>query len=290
MYLEKIKEAGLEEELSSLVANFVDKGSEEDVNKLYAAIDANGLKSPDVMKMIGNYQRANVLKPGLYKELVAIHAKIGTDGEKPSAAPAPASTDAATASNEAPTAEGELSEEESQQFTEKQEEKIKERMKKEEAKMRERLLKKEAKIRERLANRAEKRAQRLGMKVEEAKEIQEKKEILAKKREEYKKLREEIKVLRTEIKALRPARSKMAEEERNYKVWTRKVARLEKRVEKWSSSDADNAPEKLAKAEEKLAEAKAELVKATAVYEEWKAKQPPEPEKKDKKKSEDDSE
>lgn len=296
-HLERIKEAGAADALNNIITSFIKKGGDADVEKLKGEIDANGLKSPAVMKLIGRFQSSDILKPGLYKKLAELNSKIGSNGqtakpkeepkEEPKAAAKPESTSEDSAEPQLVDAASESSDDAEQEaegddgLTTKQREKLKERMKKEEKKMRERLLKKEQKIRERLAARAEKRAQRLGIKAGEAKEIQELKEVYAAKREEYMKLRDEIKQIREKIKGLRPHRSsKLSDEERNFKLWTRKVDRLTKRVEKWSESEDEKAPERLAATEEKLVEAKAELEKATSAYEEWKLNNP-EPEPKD---------
>jgi len=275
--LDQIKGANLEDEFSGCLMNFLVKGDDEATKKsLVEAVDKHGLKSPKLMKLIGDLQRASKLKAGLYKELVALNTKL-SNGGSPEPAPEEVSEEVKAESTEAdPADSGDSPSEDDDEvkFSEKQEQKIKERMQKAEQKMREQLLKKEQKIRERLGMKAEKRAQRLGMKVEEAQEVQEKKEELAKLREEYKLMRERMKSLRDDIRGLRPRRSKMSDEERAFKVWSRKVSRLTARVAKWEAADDEKSAEKLADAQEKLVEAESELEKASKAFEEWKATQP----------------
>jgi len=222
--LQKMQELGIDVELDAAIIQFQD-GAEADAKKkdegkkqLLAAIDKDGLKNANVMKLIGTLQRDKILKPGLYKELVELHKKMNGEAkveEKPAETKVEAKSEEAKPSTETttePAGEAAEGEDKSMQFTEKQENKLKDRMKKEEEKMRKRLLDKEKKIRERLASRAEKRASRLGMKVGEAKEVQEAKEFIAKKRSEIKAMRLEIKGKREIIKSLRPKRIRKKKE------------------------------------------------------------------------------
>jgi hypothetical protein len=223
--LQKMQELGLTAELETAVVQFMDGAEADDKKKadgkqqLLAAIDKDGLKNASVMKLIGTLQRDKILKPGLYKELVELNKKMNGEAQPAEVKPGEAQpiTEGTSVTEVTPSESTEVtadSEDKSLQFTEKQENKLKDRMKKEEEKMRKRLLDKEKKIRERLASRAEKRASRLGMKVEEAKDVQDAKEFIAKKRAEIKAMRLEIKTKRELIKSLRPKRARKTPEEK----------------------------------------------------------------------------
>jgi len=223
-FMKKLSGAGLDVELESILQDFVvDANDEKSLADLKKIIDKAGLKAPKTMKLVGEFQRNQKLKPGLYKELVALNNRLESGGseaknEEPEATPTPQEeTVANTEEAEVETTEETAAEEnndnvvelkQEENFSDKEEEKIRERMKKEEEKMRKRLLDREKKMRERMKTRHEKRAQRQGMKLETLQKINEINEDLKKLREERKAIGEKMKVLREELKEIKPKRQR----------------------------------------------------------------------------------
>lgn len=209
--LAQLEEKGLTAKYTSSVDKYKTDTTDDGVIKsLSDTVDANGLKAPAVMKLIGTLQSQKKLKPGLYKDLVTLNNEMTGGAE----ASADAGATAGATGGAAPAADGVVHAEGDVKFTEKQEEKIKAKLKKYEEKHRTALLKKEENIRARMSGRAEKRAQRLGMKVEEAKEITDQREIILKAKELIKAQRAIVKEARGKILALRPKKPKLTPEEK----------------------------------------------------------------------------
>lgn len=222
-YLKKLKKANLMSSLEGVLDKFVSDGDSK--KKLLESIDASGLRSSPTMNAVGLLQRSGKLQPGLYKELVALNAKLGGGDSGPAAeSEQPAESSAAPQASHQ-EAEKVMSKEEKKAetateeksnvvnlegfaLTEKDQEKIKAKLAKEEEKVRQRLMKYEQKQVERLKARAEKRAQRQGMKLEQMQDIKDRKEKLTVLREQIKELKAQAKKLKDEIKELRPKRAK----------------------------------------------------------------------------------
>lgn len=236
--MQKLKSTGLDVELEELLSRFLAKeGDEEASQELKQAIDETGLKSPKTMKTVGFMQRNGKLKPGLYKELVALNKRLDEGAseevseEKPKAKskaePKQEASDSGATSGGSKVAEEEEQDNVVQlgeNLSDKEEAKLQEKLRKEEERMRQRLLQREQKMRERMKARAEKRAQRQGMQLETLQAIKEKKDALAKIKEQQKELREESKKLRDEIRELKPKREPKAKAEGAEKKKSKKAA------------------------------------------------------------------
>jgi hypothetical protein len=227
--MQQLEAAGLDVELEAHLAEYFINPDPAKMDGLRKMIDENGLKHPTVMKQIGVLQREEFLKPGIYKEFVALQERLGNGA---SAAPTPAAPTpaAATPAPQAAPTEGTPTEEptvdvESYQFSDADEERIKEKLKKEEERMRSRLLQREKKIRERMILGKEKRATRLGLKAEDAAKIEALTDQIKKAQEQKKALNDQIKTCRDEINAIRPKRKRAAvtEEVKNLRIAKRKL-------------------------------------------------------------------
>jgi hypothetical protein len=239
--LQQMEEVGMDVELEAHFAEFFlspDTSKQDELKKL---IDQGGLKHPTVMKMIGAYQREEVLKPGIFKMFAEMHERLGgaapaaTPATTPAATPAttPAATPAATPTAPAAAQKTEMTEEEiaAYKFSESDEERIKEKLKKEEERMRARLLDREKKIRERMITGKSQRAQRLGLKAEDAAKV----EVLLKKikeaQEQKQAMNNMVKECRAEIDKIRPKRKRapVTEEVKNLRIARRKLTMATKK-------------------------------------------------------------
>ena len=205
--LAKLGEQGLDVEFEALVGQYL--ASEEDeasAKALRDTVDEHGLKSPKTMKMIGSLQKNGKLKPGLYKEFVALHTRSEA-GEV-----APTTTSEADSPQE--TKKEEVMPDNvvdiKGKFSESDEAKIRERMAKEEENWRKRQVEREKKMRQRLLERDEKRAQRQGMNLETIQGIKERQDTIKENTDKMKVYRDENKKLREEVRDLRPKRQKKA--------------------------------------------------------------------------------
>jgi len=212
--MEQLEAAGLDVELEGLFVDFLlEEEDGETADKLKASIDEAGLKGNKTMKLVGLLQREKKLKPGLYKELVSLNARLEEGGSTDDSGGEEVTNEEVQVEEAAAEEAADNVVELKSEFTSKEEDKIRERMKKEEEKMRERLAKREAKIRERMKARAEKQAERRGMKLEHAQKIKECQDEIKVLREEMKERREKVAVLRAQIKELRPTRKRKPKEE-----------------------------------------------------------------------------
>lgn len=230
--LQEIKKAGLEAELEKQFAAFLAEPNlkrkpepltADDIAKgkkaLHQMIDEHGLQDQLTMKKIGELQRAEILKPGLYRIFKEIEAKMKNGGSKPQAAEAEVKPESKTEKKEAkpeePKAEAKVEtkaepEVESVEasddlvISDKELQKIKDKVAAEETKLREKLTKREAELRAKAAKKLTKKGQRLGLKSEEAAKIQNLKQLIVGANDKIKELRTRIESWREEINTIRP--------------------------------------------------------------------------------------
>jgi hypothetical protein len=201
--LQQLEQAGLDVELElSFDKKLTGKDADNSKDKLKGLIDKHGLQSPEVMKQVGHFQRAEILKPGIYKEFKDINEKlvVGDDGGNGQSA----TSDVIVEPDQQNDADVESTEEEFT-FTDAEEERIKDMLRKEETKLRERMAKKEKQLRTKAANVRQKKAQRLGLKAEEAAKIKSLKDTIAANNEQIKSLRATNAKHREEISQIRPS-------------------------------------------------------------------------------------
>lgn len=223
--LQEIKKAGLEAELEKQFGAFLvepnpkrkpDPLTADDIAKgkkaLLQMVDEHGLQDQLTMKKIGELQRAEILKPGLYRIFKEIEAKMKNGGSKPQPAEAP-KTEAKPAEAkpvEVETPKTEPVEEEIEAsgddaaIPDKELQKIKDKVAVEEAKLRAKIQKREAELRAKAAKKLASKSQRLGLKSEEAAKIQNLKQLITGANEKIKELRGRIETWRNEINAIRP--------------------------------------------------------------------------------------
>lgn len=200
--LATLKAAGKFEQLQGIIAGFA-LGANA-TNDVLQIIESDGVKGPKVMKKIGELQRSNQLKPGLWKEIVEFTKTVGETTQQVPASAGQGEVKVSEATQEAPaSATGvEL------KLSEKEEEKLRARLLKEEQNLRARLAEKAKKHRERMLAKLEKRGQRSKPKIEEAAEVKAAREAMAPIKEQIKTLRESIKVHLKVIKDWKAAQPK----------------------------------------------------------------------------------
>jgi len=212
--LQEIKKAGLEAELEKQFAAFLAEPNlkrkpepltADDIAKgkkaLHQMIDEHGLQDQLTMKKIGELQRAEILKPGLYRIFKEIEAKMKNGGSKPQAAevkPEPEVETKAEPEVESVEASDDLV------ISDRELQKIKDKVAAEETKLREKLAKREAELRAKAAKKLTKKGQRLGLKSEEAAKIQNLKQLIVGANDKIKELRTRIESWREEINTIRP--------------------------------------------------------------------------------------
>ena len=201
---------------------FLDDGKKAQLREM---VDQHGLDDVVVMKTIGQMQREEKLKAGIYMHFKALKLELeGSTPQEPTSEPQeptsePEALSGGNGQSGAPvsTQGSEESEEESEEqiqarieayaFSEAQEAMIKRRLEAEEEKIRKRLLAQERKIREQIVTGKVRKQTRLGLKPEQAKAYREAKQALDCNRDKIKQLREENKQYKAVIDSLRPKRN-----------------------------------------------------------------------------------
>jgi len=264
-----LHEAGLDVEFDLYLDDYF-IGHDDQKAAFRQLVDDQGLKNPTVMKRIGELQKTNLLKPGIYKEFVGLFAKLsnGDGGHAPAAPqpqpqpqqesqgqPAPQSAPEGTQTSSpvpVPPDKQELSEDEiaNYNFSSEQEAMIKQRLEAEEEKIRQRLLAREKKIRENIILGRQQRQVRLGLKAEDAAALNAARDAKKVAQDKIKVLREEIRAQDEIIKKLRPTRivTQATHEEKQLRVAKRKhtmatktgdeaaIAAAQQVVEQWEQA------------------------------------------------------
>jgi hypothetical protein len=187
--LATLDQAGLRSELDQQIASFMVKDDDGARQQLLAVVDSHGLESPEVMRVVGSFQRSEILKPGLYQSLVDLQKKIGGNGNGNNV-----------------IGEQLIDVTEMTALSDAQEKKIRERMAKEKERFQKRLLDREAKLRERLMSVSSKRAQRTGIRVQEIQEVIDLRAVIKEKRAGITALRAEMRDAKAKLEILKPRR------------------------------------------------------------------------------------
>lgn len=232
--MESLMVAGLDVELEAIISQYFKTDDEAKKQQLRDTIDEKGIKSTEVMRLIGAFQRDKTMETGSFKDLAKLQERLES-GNGVGATETPAA--AAETSEAAPKKAKKQKEEvdlSAVEWSEEMEARVKEKLEADEEKWRQRKEARERRIREQMVLSQKKRAERLGIKTEEQIKIaslqQKNKDALA----QIKKLREEMKANKEEINTIRPkrARKPMSDEQKAAIVAKRKATLAAKKAAK----------------------------------------------------------
>jgi len=211
--MEAMQDNGLDVDLLSRIEeHLIPKNRVKDVSDtLINLVSKHGLTGKPILKKLAEYQKTNVLKPGVYKHFREIDSQVKdlqaqqlneVGSQDPSAAESPIIEEFI----EPPVTEQPSSD--NFEFSETQEQKLKDLLKQEEERFKAKLLEKERRWREKIAKGEDVKAKKLGMTSEQAAKVREIKAKLTTNNATIKELREENVQLKIELNEVRPKRSR----------------------------------------------------------------------------------